>query len=177
MEHRQLRTLHQPELVSAEAWLAPNATVVGSVSIGPEASVWFGAVIRGDVEPIEIGAGTNVQDLACLHSDPGLACRLGARVTVGHGAIVHGCHVEDEVLIGMGAILLNGARIGTNSIVGAGALVTEGKQIPPRCLVVGTPARIVRELTDQDIEKIRQGAAHYIDAARQYRQAAAPTSQ
>lgn len=136
--------------------------------------MWFGAVIRGDVEPVRIGAGSNVQDLCCLHADPGLPCTLGERVTVGHGAIVHGAHIEDEVLIGMGAIILNGARIGKHSIVGAGAVVTEGKQIPPRSLVLGTPGKVVRELTNEDVQKILKGAQHYIDAAEQYR-LASPT--
>lgn len=166
---RDLRIQPHPELISVDAWVAPNATVVGPVEIGPWASIWFGAVIRGDVEPVRIGGGSNVQDLCCLHADPGFPCRLGERVTVGHGAIVHGADVDDEVLIGMGAILLNGARIGQHSIIGAGALITEGKVIPPRSLVVGSPGRVVRELTDEDVEKIRRGARHYIDAARRYR--------
>lgn len=171
---RNSKTQFQPELVAKDAWIAPTATVVGHVELGRQVSVWFGAVIRGDVEPVRIGAGSNVQDLCCLHADPGLPCTLGERVTVGHGAIVHGAHIEDEVLIGMGAIILNGARIGKHSIVGAGAVVTEGKQIPPRSLVLGTPGKVVRELTNEDVQKILKGAQHYIDAAEQYR-LASPT--
>jgi carbonic anhydrase/acetyltransferase-like protein (isoleucine patch superfamily) len=175
---RESKTQFQPELVAEDAWIAPTATVVGHVEIGQQASVWFGAVIRGDVEPVRIGAGTNIQDVCCLHADPGLPCTLGERVTVGHGAIVHGAQIEDEVLIGMGAIILNGARIGKHSIVGAGALVAEGKQIPPRSLVLGMPGKVVRELTDEDVQKILKGAQHYVDAAQQYRHAAsAPTSE
>ena len=164
------KTQFQPQLVSPGAWIAPTATVVGDVEIDDLASIWFGAVVRGDVEPIRIGRGTNVQDLACLHADPGFPCILGKQVTVGHGAIVHGAQVADEVLIGMGAILLNGAQIGKHCLIGAGALVTEGKVIPPRSLVVGAPARIIRELTDEDVQKILHGAEHYIAASRQYQQ-------
>ncbi len=166
---REVRILPQPEQIAPDAWVAPNATVIGDVTIGPLASIWFGAVIRGDVEPITIGAGSNIQDLCCLHADPGFPCMIGERVTVGHRAIVHGATIESEVLIGMGAILLNGAHIGQHSIIGAGALIAEGKVIPPRSLVVGTPGRIIRELTDEDIEKIRRGSQHYIDVASQYR--------
>ena len=167
-----MRTFHphdEPSLISAQAWIAPNATVLGQVEVCEDASVWYGAVIRGDVEPIRIGVSTNVQDLCCLHADPGTPCRLGDRVTVGHGAIVHGALVEDEVLIGMGAIVLNGASIGMHSIIGAGAVVTENKVIPPRSLVVGTPGKVIREVTEQEIERIRLGALHYVEASRQHR--------
>jgi carbonic anhydrase/acetyltransferase-like protein (isoleucine patch superfamily) len=165
---RELKIQPHPHLIAADAWVAPNATVVGQVHLGAQASVWFGAVLRGDVEPITVGEGSNIQDLCCLHSDPGYPCTIGQRVTVGHGAIVHGAVIADEVLIGMGAILLNGAQIGQHSIIGAGALIAEGKVIPPRSLVVGTPGRIIRQLTDEEVEKIRRGAQHYIDAASQY---------
>ncbi len=171
---RDLNIRSHPELIAPDAWVAPNATLVGRVRLGAQASVWFGAVLRGDVEPITIGAGTNIQDLCCLHSDPGYPCTLGERVTVGHGAIVHGAVIEDEVLIGMGAILLNGAHIGQHAIIGAGALIAEGKVIPPRSLVVGTPGRIIRDLTDEEVERICRGAQHYIDAAIQYRTQPAP---
>lgn len=167
---RQFDVSLYPELIAADAWVAPNATVVGRVEIGARASVWWGAVIRGDVEPIHIGAESNIQDLCCLHSDPGFPCTIGDRVTVGHRAIVHGAVVEDEVLVGMGAILLNGARIGQHSLIGAGALVTEGKVIPPRSLVIGMPARIVRELSDEEVEKLRWSAKHYVDASTKYRE-------
>ncbi|MEZ6137270.1 MAG: gamma carbonic anhydrase family protein [Pirellulaceae bacterium] len=158
----------QPEFVANDAWIADTATVVGHVEIGALVSGWFGAVIRGDVEPIRIGEGSNIQDLCCLHADPGFPCTIGQRVTVGHRAIVHGAVIEDDVLIGMGAILLNGAHIGKHSIIGAGALITEGKQIPPRSLVVGMPGRVIREVSEEDIGKIRRGAEHYVTASREY---------
>ncbi len=148
--------------------MAETATVVGDATIGKEASVWFGAVIRADAEPIRIGEGTNVQDTAVLHVDPGFPCVIGARVTIGHGAIIHGATVEDDVLIGMGARILNGARIGSLSIVTAGALVPEGMQVPPRSLVMGIPGKVVREVNDADIEKIKRGAQNYIERAKNY---------
>lgn len=159
----------QPELIDPSAWIAETATVVGEVHLGARSSIWFGAVVRGDVEAIRIGAETNVQDLACLHADPGKPCRLGSRVTMGHAAIVHGATVEDECLIGMRAVILNDAVIGQHSIIGAGALVTEGKIIPPRSLVLGMPGRVVRELSDQDLQSIFHGAQHYVEAAALYK--------
>ncbi len=148
--------------------MAETATVVGDATIGKEASVWFGAVVRADAEPIRIGEGSNVQDTAVLHVDPGFPCTIGARVTIGHGAIIHGATVEDDVLIGMGARILNGAHIGTLSLIAAGALVPEGMQIPPHSVVMGIPARVVREVNDEDIERIRNGAKNYIERARNY---------
>lgn len=159
----------RPEQIDATAWIAETATVLGDVWIGPASSVWFGAVLRGDVETIRIGENTNVQDLACLHADPGKPCTLGDRVTMGHQAIVHGATVEDDCLIGIGAIVLNGAQIGRQSIIGAGALVAEGKIIPSRSLVVGTPGRIVREISDQDLERLTHGWQHYASAAQQFK--------
>ncbi len=163
--------VHQPNLVNPSAWIAASASVLGHVVIGPQASVWFGAVIRGDVEPIYIGGQTNIQDLACLHADPGKPCRIGERVTVGHGAIVHGATVEDECLIGIRAVVLNDAVIGKHSIIGAGAIVTEGKVIPPRSLVLGMPGRVIREVTKADLERILHGFQHYVDAAANYKAA------
>lgn len=163
-----LNVHRQPEWIDPSAWIAPTATVLGEVHMGPRSSVWFGAVIRGDVEAIRIGEETNVQDLACLHADPGLPCTLGNRVTMGHQAIVHGATVEDECLIGIGAIVLNGAHIGKHSIIGAGAVVTEGKLIPPRSLVLGMPGKVIREITDADLERILHGYQHYVAAAAQY---------
>ncbi|MCA9192522.1 MAG: gamma carbonic anhydrase family protein [Planctomycetales bacterium] len=164
----ELDTQCRPDLISADAWLAPTAFVLGKVHIGSRSSVWFGTVIRGDIETIHIGDDTNIQDLCCLHADPGMPCSIGNRVTVGHGAIVHGATVQDDCLVGIRAVILNGAVIGAGSIVGAGALVAEGKMIPPRSLVVGTPARILREVTDEDFERIRRGTEHYVAASRQY---------
>lgn len=138
------------------------AEVIGRVRLGPRSSVWPRAVIRGDTEDISVGADTNVQDGAVLHADPGLPCRLGARVTVGHLACVHGCVVEDEVLVGMGAIILNGARIGTGSIVGAGAVVAEGVVVPPGSLVLGVPGRVVRETTPAERAGLGASADRYV---------------
>lgn len=150
------------------AWVAPSADIIGDVRLGKFSSVWFGAVIRADNTPIIFGEETNFQDGAIGHSDPGAPLTLGARVTVGHQAILHGCTVEDEALIGMGARILNGAVIGSQCIVGAGALVTEGKSFEPRSLIVGSPARAVRQLDDDQIELLRLSAVHYSQKARQY---------
>jgi carbonic anhydrase/acetyltransferase-like protein (isoleucine patch superfamily) len=159
----------RPELVDASAYIAPTAVVLGDVSIGPESSVWFGAVIRGDTAPIRIGRQTNVQDGCILHADPGDPCTLGDRVTLGHGAIVHGATVDDDCLIGMRAVVMNGAHVGKGSIVAVGAIVPEGMQIPPGSVVIGQPARVKREATERDRERIRHAAEHYVAAGRAYR--------
>lgn len=152
------------------AYVVEAAVVVGDVTIGPESSVWFGAVVRGDIEPIRIGARTNVQDNATLHVVGGkFATTLGDGVTVGHNAVVHGCTVEDGALIGMGAIVLDGAVIGTESLVGAGALVVPGTVIPARSLVLGSPGKVVRELSPEELERMRSSAANYVGYARRYR--------
>jgi carbonic anhydrase/acetyltransferase-like protein (isoleucine patch superfamily) len=143
-------------------WVAPNATVLGNVILEEEASVWFGAVIRGDNEAIRIGAGSNVQDLTVIHTDPGFPCTIGAGCTIGHRAVLHGCTIEDGALVGMGAIVLNGAVIGKDCLVGAGALVPEGKTMPERSLVLGAPARVVRELDEAAIAKMKLAAPHYV---------------
>ncbi len=150
------------------AWVAPSADVIGDVRLGRNASVWFGAVIRADNTPILIGEESNVQDGAVGHSDPGAPLTIGARVTVGHQAILHGCTIGDGALIGMGARVLNGAVIGANSLVGAGALVTEGKQFEPGMLIVGSPARVVRALTEAEIAALALSAAHYAHKAVHY---------
>lgn len=165
-----LEVRQRPELRAASSWVAPSATVVGNVHLGEQSSVWFGAVIRGDCDRVSIGPRSNVQDLACLHADPGLPCTVGANVTIGHAAIVHGATVEDEVLIGIRATVLNGAHIGRGSLIGAAALVTEGCVIPPGSLVLGVPGKVVRQLTEVDLERIRRGSQHYVDAAATYRQ-------
>lgn len=157
------------ELVAPTALIVPTAVVLGDVTIAVEASVWFNAVVRGDSERIVIGRQTNVQDLCVLHADPGYPCLLGERVTVGHGAIVHGAVVEDDCLIGMKAVIMNGARIGRGSIIGAGAVITEGTVIPGNSLVLGTPGKVVRPTTDQDRERISHAAEHYVAAAKTYR--------
>ncbi len=149
------------------AWIAPDAHVIGRVTLGEQASVWFGAVIRGDNEPIAIGARTNIQEGAMLHSDPGAPLTVGAEVTVGHHAILHGCTVGDGSLIGMGATVLNRAVIGRHCIVGANALVTEGKAFPDFSLIVGAPAKAVRTLDPATAEQLRASAEHYVaNAAR-----------
>ncbi len=150
------------------AWVAPSADLIGDVRLGARASIWFAAVIRADNTPIVLGEESNFQDGAIGHSDPGAPLTIGARVTVGHQAILHGCTVEDEALIGMGARILNGAVIGTQCIVGAGALVTEGKRFEPRSLIVGSPARAVRQLSPEQVELLRLSAAHYADKAARY---------
>ena len=156
------------------AWAAPSADLIGDVRLGRRASVWFGAVIRADNTAITIGEESNFQDGAIGHSDPGAPLAIGARVTVGHQAILHGCTVGDEALIGMGARLLNGVVIGTQCIVGAGALVTEGKTFEPRSLIVGSPARTVRQLTEAEIAMLRLSAAHYVEKAAHYAAALHP---
>ena len=163
-----LRTTYQPTLVAGDAFIAENATVLGDVRIGPMASVWFGAVVRGDTEFVQIGSATNVQDLSVLHADPGFPCRLGSAVTVGHAAVVHGATVHDGALIGIRAVVLNGATVGAGSIIGAGAVVTEGTEIPAGKLAVGVPAKVVRDVTPEDVAKLKRTAEHYVQAARQY---------
>ena len=151
-------------------FIAGNATVRGSVTIGERSSIWFGAVVRGDTEVVEIGCRTNVQDLAVLHADPGYPCQLGDDVTVGHSAVVHGAIVESGALIGIRAVVLNGAKIGTGAIVGAGAVVTEGMEVPAGHLAVGVPAKVIRELTSEDSERLTRTAGHYVFAAQAYRE-------
>lgn len=155
--------------VDSTAWIADSAQVMGHVTLGPDASVWFGCVLRGDTESMTIGEGSNIQDLTVMHADHGLPLTLGKHVTVGHKVMLHGCTIGDESLIGIGAIVLNGARIGKNCLVGAGSLVTEGKEFPDGSMIMGTPAKVVRELTPQQIEGLRLSAQHYIDNARRFR--------
>ena len=155
--------------VDPTAWIADSAEVMGNVHLGPDASVWFGCVLRGDTESMHIGEGSNIQDLSVLHADFGQPLHIGRHVTVGHKVMLHGCTIGDESLIGIGAVVLNGARIGKNCLVGAGALVTEGKQFPDGSMIVGAPARVVRQLTPEQIEGLRQSARHYVDNARRFR--------
>ena len=150
------------------AWAAPSADLIGDVRLAARASIWFGAVIRADNTPIIIGEESNVQDGAVGHSDPGAPLTIGARVTVGHQAILHGCTVHDNALIGMGARVLNGAVIGEQCLVGAGALVTEGKHFEPRMLIVGSPARAIRALTEAEVAALAVSAAHYAEKAAHY---------
>ena len=151
--------------VQAALFVAWNAEVAGSVTLAADTSVWFSATLRGDIEPITLGRGSNVQDGATLHVDFDLPCIVGEGVTIGHNAILHGCTVGDDCLIGMGAIVLSGAVIGRECIVGAGALVTEGKTFPPRSLILGSPAKAVRTLDDAAIEKVRENGKVYVRLA------------
>jgi len=155
--------------IDPSVYIAEGARVIGDVVLGPGASVWFNAVLRGDTEGILIGEGTNIQDGAVVHADPGYPCVVGARVVAGHGAILHGCQVGDDCLIGMGAIVLNGARLGPGCIVAAGALIPEGREIPERSLVMGVPARVVRAVTDEELAEIRAAAERYRQRAATYR--------
>lgn len=157
----------RPE-IAPDAFVAPTAVLIGRVSVGEGASIWFNAVARGDKEPIQIGRFSNVQDNCTLHIDPGFPCVIGDYVTVGHAAIVHGAVVEENVLVGMHATILTGAVIGRDSIVGAGALVTENAKIPPGSLVLGIPAKVVRQTTPEEHERIRQSALGYVDLSRRF---------
>jgi carbonic anhydrase/acetyltransferase-like protein (isoleucine patch superfamily) len=154
--------------LGANAWAAPSADLIGDVRLGAGASIWFGAVVRADNTPIQIGEESNIQDGAIGHSDPGFPLTVGARVTVGHQAILHGCTIGAGALIGMGAKILNGAFIGASCLVGAGALVTEGKQFEAGMLIIGVPARIVRPLTEQELAGLQLSAAHYAKKAARY---------
>lgn len=158
--------------IASDAYIAPDATVVANVEIGPEASVWHQAVLRGDVAHIVLGAQSNVQDGAVVHVADELPAIIGRLVTVGHKAIVHACTVEDEVLVGMGAIILDGARIGTRSIIGANATVKQGMEVPPGSLVLGTPAKIVRALSAPEQDEIKMWALRYVRLSREYLAAA-----
>lgn len=163
-----MHTRFRPDLVAESVFIAPGAVVTGEVTMAGNCSVWFNAVIRGDTERIQIGAGTNIQDGCILHADPGKPCVLGERVTLGHGAIVHGAMVEDDCLIGMRAVVMNGARIGRGSIVGVGAIVMEGTEIPPGSVAIGVPARVIRQAGESDLAKIKHAAEHYVEAAGEY---------
>lgn len=165
---RQLVTGFHPEWVDPTAWIASSATVVGEVHLAERASVWYGAVLRGDTAAIDVGARTNIQDGSVVHVDHGMPTVIGAGVVVGHGAIVHAATVEDECLIAIRATVLSGAVIGRGSIVGAGAVVTEGKIIPPRSLVLGVPGRVVRQIDDEQAAKVREQAARYVAYAELY---------
>ncbi len=149
-------------------WVAPDAVLIGKIRLERNASVWFGAVLRGDNEWIAVGEGSNVQDGAVLHTDPGLKLSIGRNCTIGHKAILHGCTIGDNTLIGMGATILNGARIGSNCLIGANALVTEGKVIPDNSLVMGAPAKVVRELDAEAVAGLSKAAANYVRNWQRY---------
>jgi carbonic anhydrase/acetyltransferase-like protein (isoleucine patch superfamily) len=157
-----------------EFWVAECAKVIGKVVLGREASVWYGAVVRGDVDLIEIGERTNVQDLSVLHTDHGFPMRIGAGVTIGHHAMLHGCTVGENSLIGIKATVLNGARIGKNCIIGAHALVPEGKEIPDNSLVVGAPGKVIRTLDEETAELLKASADHYVQNWKRHRDEVRP---
>jgi carbonic anhydrase/acetyltransferase-like protein (isoleucine patch superfamily) len=158
----------QPQLAES-AWIAPNAMIIGDVHLADNVSIWWNATLRGDNDPISIGANSNIQDGSVLHTDDGVPLTVGAGVTVGHMVVLHGCTVGDGCLIGMGAIVMNRAVIGRECLIGAGSVVPEGKEIPDRSLVIGTPGRVIRQLTDEDIAGIRASADSYLKHARDYR--------
>ena len=154
--------------IADSAWVADSAQVIGDVHLAEDASIWFHATLRGDNDPITIGEGTNIQDGSVLHTDAGVPLTIGRHVTVGHMVMLHGCTIGDESLIGIGAVILNGARIGRHCLVGAGSLVTEGKEFPDGSMILGSPAKVVRMLTPEQIEGLRASARHYVDNARRY---------
>lgn len=158
----------RPRLAES-AWVADSAQVMGNVELAEDSSVWFGVVIRGDTESIRIGRGSNIQDASVLHADIGKPLTVGENVTVGHKVMLHGCSIGDGSLIGIGAVVLNGAKIGKGCIVGAGALVTEGKEFPDGSMIIGSPAKVVRELTEDQQAGLRMSALHYIENARRFK--------
>ena len=157
--------------VATSAYIDVAATVIGDVHIGEHSSVWPSASLRGDIEEIRVGAETNLQEGAIVHTDHGFPAHIGDRVSVGHGAVLHGCTIEDDTLIGIGAIILNGARIGKGAVVAAGALVPEGTQVPPDTLVMGSPAKPRRAVTEEERVRFRKGVAGYVERARTYNEA------
>jgi len=156
--------------IPPSAWVAPNATLAGDVTLGERTSVWFGCVLRGDLEPIVVGDETNVQDGTIVHVDRGSPARIGRRVTIGHRSVVHGCTVGDEATIGMGAVLLSGSRIGRGALVAAGALVTEGFEVPDGMIAAGVPAKLRGKLPDKLAERFRSGVESYLELSRDYRE-------
>jgi len=157
-------------VIHASAFIAPGAVVLGDVSLGKNSSVWYNSVVRGDMAPIAIGDETNIQDLSMVHVDESVPCNIGKRVGVGHRVILHGCTVEDECLIGMGAILLNHVTVGKGSVIGAGAVIPEGMRVPPGSLVMGVPGRVVREVDEELAARITGTWQHYVELAKRHRE-------
>ena len=151
------------------SWAASTAVLIGKVQLKKDSNIWFNVTLRGDVEPITIGEGSNVQDGSVIHTDPGCPTTIGKNVTIGHLVMLHGCIIEDDCLIGIGSTILNKAKIGKNSIIGANALVTENKVIPERSLVLGSPGKIVRQVTDEEIKSIKENAEHYVANYKKYK--------
>jgi|TARA_B110000211_G_scaffold199135_1_gene229388 carbonic anhydrase/acetyltransferase-like protein (isoleucine patch superfamily) len=159
---------HTPKL-DPNSWVASNSVIIGKVELKKDSNIWFNVTLRGDVEPITVGEGSNVQDGSVVHSDPGCPVIIGKNVTIGHLVMLHGCVIEDDCLIGIGSTILNKAKIGKNSIIGANALVTENKVIPERSLVLGSPGKIVRQVTDEEIKSIKENAEHYVANYKKYK--------
>ncbi len=155
--------------IADTAWVADNAQVIGDVHMAADSSVWFSSVVRGDTATIRIGEGTNIQDGSVLHADVGIPLTIGKHVTVGHMVQLHGCTIGDESLIGIGAVVLNGAKIGKNCLVGAGSLVTEGKEFPDGSMILGSPAKVVRQLTPEQIKGLRRSAQHYVNNKNRFK--------
>ena len=154
--------------IQGNAWVAEGAVIIGNVTVGDESSVWYNAVIRGDMAPFVIGFGSNVQDGVVIHADKDFPCKVGNSVTIGHNAIIHGCTIGHNTVIGMGAIVMNGAKVGEDCIIGAGTLLTQHKKIPPNSLVMGAPGAVVRPLREEEIEKIAKNAEHYYTMSREH---------
>ena len=159
---------HTPKL-DPNSWVASNSVIIGKVELKKDSNIWFNVTLRGDVEPITVGEGSNVQDGSVVHSDPGCPVIIGKNVTIGHLVMLHGCVIEDDCLIGIGSTILNKAKIGKNSIIGANALVTENKVIPERSLVLGSPGKIVRQVTDEEIKSIKENARDYVENFKKYK--------
>jgi len=159
---------HTPK-IDPKSWVAPNAVIIGRVELKKNSNVWFNTTIRGDLEPIIIGENSNVQDGSVIHTDPGCPVTVGKGVTLGHMVMLHGCTIEDDCLIGIGSTILNKAKVGKNSIIGANSLITENKIIPERSLVLGSPGKVVRQVTDEEIEHIKENAKHYVENFKKYK--------
>ena len=155
--------------VHPDAWVAPNSTIIGKVKLEKNSSIWFNAVLRGDIELITIGENSNIQDGSVLHTDPGYPLTVGKGVTVGHMVMLHGCQISDDTLIGIGSIILNNAKIGKNCIIGAKSLITENKIIPDNSLVVGSPGRVLRKVTEEEIKAIHENGKHYVEGSKKYK--------
>ena len=155
--------------INADSWVAPNAIIIGKVKLEKNSSIWFNAVLRGDIEKIVIGENSNIQDGSVLHTDPGCPLTVGKGVTVGHMVMLHGCEISDDALIGIGSTILNKAKIGKNCIIGANTLVTENKLIPDNSLVLGSPGKIIRKVTDDEIKVICENAKHYVENSKRYK--------
>jgi len=155
--------------INADSWVAPNAIIIGKVKLEKNSSIWFNAILRGDIEKIVIGENSNIQDGSVLHTDPGCPLSVGKGVTVGHMVMLHGCEISDDSLIGIGSTILNKAKIGKNCIIGANTLVTENKTIPDNSLVLGSPGKVIRKVTDDEIKVIRENAKHYVKNSKRYK--------